>query len=50
MNTIDAHLNPQSTLDAPRWQWMEGKKIIVEPHFPPHFAQALQRKGHHPKK
>ncbi|PGL71630.1 gamma-glutamyltransferase [Bacillus sp. AFS055030] len=46
MNTVDFHLNPQSALDAPRWQWMEGKKVVVEPHFPNHLAQALARKGH----
>ncbi|MED4015956.1 gamma-glutamyltransferase family protein [Sutcliffiella cohnii] len=46
MNTIDFHLNPQAALDAPRWQWMEGKKVMVEPTFPPHLAQALARKGH----
>jgi gamma-glutamyltranspeptidase / glutathione hydrolase len=46
MNTVDFLLNPQSTLDAPRWQWMEGKAVLVEPHFPNHIAQALARKGH----
>jgi gamma-glutamyltranspeptidase / glutathione hydrolase len=45
-NTIDFHLNPQSALDAPRWQWIEGKKVLVEPNFPTHIAQALTRKGH----
>ncbi|MDC3424418.1 gamma-glutamyltransferase [Aquibacillus sp. 3ASR75-11] len=46
MNTIDFHLNPQAALDAPRWQWMEGKKIMVEPEFPTHIAESLARKGH----
>lgn len=46
MNTIDFHLHPQAALDAPRWQWIEGKKVLVEPHFPSHLAQALVRKGH----
>ena len=46
MNTIDFNLNPQAALDAPRWQWMEGKKVAVEPTFPSHIAQALARKGH----
>lgn len=46
MNTIDFHLNPQAALDAPRWQWLEGKQILVEPEFPKHIAQALARKGH----
>ncbi|MDC3416649.1 gamma-glutamyltransferase family protein [Aquibacillus salsiterrae] len=46
MNTIDFHLNPQAALDAPRWQWMEGKKIIIEPTFPTAIAEALARRGH----
>jgi len=46
MNTIDFHLNPQAALDAPRWQWIEGKKVLVENTFPVHIAQALARKGH----
>ena len=46
MNTVDFNLNPQAALDAARWQWMEGKKVLVEPSFPAHIAQALARKGH----
>ena len=45
-NTIDYHLHPQAALDAARWQWIEGKKIMVEPGFPNHIAQALVRRGH----
>ncbi|GAE27195.1 gamma-glutamyltranspeptidase [Halalkalibacter wakoensis JCM 9140] len=47
MNTVDFHLNPQACLDAPRWLWTKDKTVEVEPHFPVHIAQALQRKGHH---
>ena len=45
-NTVDFHLNPQGALDAPRWQWLEGKKVLLEPNFPNHLAQSLARKGH----
>lgn len=45
-NTVDFHLNPQATLDMPRWQWMGEKRIEVEPHFPNYLVQALERKGH----
>lgn len=45
-NTIDHDLNPQAALDAPRWQWVNGKKIKVEHHFPRHIAQKLSRMGH----
>lgn len=46
MNTVDFHLNPQSALDAPRWQWKEGMRVEVEPGFPDHLAQELARRGH----
>ncbi len=46
MNTIDFQLNPQAALDSPRWQWIEDKKVLVEPNFPMHVAQALARRGH----
>ncbi|WP_048601785.1 gamma-glutamyltransferase family protein [Rubeoparvulum massiliense] len=46
MNLIDFHLNPQAALDAPRWQWLEGKKVAVEPHLFRDIAQALARMGH----
>ena len=34
MNTLDFMMNPQATLDAPRWQWVGGKKIQVETDIP----------------
>lgn len=46
MNMIDYDLNPQAALDAPRWQWISGKKIEVEHDFPNHLIQGLVRKGH----
>lgn len=46
MNTIDFRLNPQAALDAPRWQWMEGKKVLVEHAFPNPLARELAEKGH----
>ncbi|MFC5650463.1 gamma-glutamyltransferase family protein [Paenibacillus solisilvae] len=46
LNTIDFGLNPQASLDAPRWRWLKDKIIEVEPQFPDYLAQALARKGH----
>jgi gamma-glutamyltranspeptidase/glutathione hydrolase len=46
MNMIDFHLNPQAVLGAPRWQWIEGKTVQLEHHFPEHVALSLARKGH----
>ena len=46
MNMIDFGLNPQAALDAPRWQWLQGKQFEVEHHFPRHIAQGLAALGH----
>lgn len=45
-NTVDYLLSPQATLDMPRWQWIKGKTVHVEPEFPSYLAQSLERKGH----
>ena len=46
MNTIDFNLNPQAALDAPRWQWIEGKKFKIEHNFSKRTAKLLAAKGH----
>lgn len=46
MNTLDFDLNPQASLDAPRWRWDEGKKVYLEKKFPHHIGKSLARKGH----
>jgi len=46
MNTLDFGLSPQAALDAPRWQWTQGKTFEVESHFPKHIAEELANRGH----
>ena len=46
VNTLDYHMNPQDCLDAPRIQWIGGKKIQLEESVPAHIAQELQAMGH----
>ncbi|MGG1662377.1 gamma-glutamyltransferase family protein [Brevibacillus sp. NRS-1366] len=46
MNTVDFHLNPQASLDAPRWQWIEGKTVLMEHSTPRHIVESLARRGH----
>jgi len=46
MNTIDFGMNPQEAIDAPRWQWMEGQTVWVEPSTPLHLVDALSAMGH----
>jgi len=45
-NMIDRHLNPQSALDAPRWQWAGGKRVLIEEDYNPKTAEALKSRGH----
>ncbi|WP_308634886.1 gamma-glutamyltransferase family protein [Paenibacillus silvisoli] len=45
-NMLDHHFNPQAALDAPRWQWMEGKTVAVEAEFPAQVVEDLKRRGH----
>jgi gamma-glutamyltranspeptidase / glutathione hydrolase len=46
MNTVDWLLNPQAALDAPRWQWIEGKEIWLESAVSPELVKELRRRGH----
>ena len=42
----DFLMNPQNALDAPRWQWIEGKKVQLEDGVPGEIVAELQRRGH----
>ncbi|UJF17898.1 gamma-glutamyltransferase family protein [Vibrio sp. SS-MA-C1-2] len=46
MNLIDYKLNPQSALDAPRWQWMKEKTVLVEQSLDNHSILSLLQRGH----
>ncbi|SFC27306.1 gamma-glutamyltranspeptidase / glutathione hydrolase [Alkalibacterium subtropicum] len=43
---IDFKMNPQDALDAPRWQWVKDKKVMVEPTMPLALITALKNRGH----
>jgi gamma-glutamyltranspeptidase/glutathione hydrolase len=45
-NTIDYGLNPQASLDAPRWYWERGRAIWLEPDTPQALVQGLSSRGH----
>lgn len=45
-NLLDFQYNPQSALDAPRWQWIEGNRVHVERGVPAHLVDELIRRGH----
>ena len=46
VNTIDYGMSPQQALDAPRFQWVGGKRIQVEAEAPSGMAEALRGRGH----
>lgn len=46
VNTIDYGLNPQASLDAPRWYWGQGREIKVEPAIDPTIVAGLRERGH----
>jgi len=45
-NLFDGGLNVQEALDAPRFQWIEGKKVQFEEAFDPAVVEALAARGH----
>jgi gamma-glutamyltranspeptidase/glutathione hydrolase len=46
VNTVDYGMNPQTSLDAPRWQWLQGKNIEVEMAVARHIISGLDARGH----
>ena len=46
VNTVDFHMNPQTCLDAPRFQWCGDKKVQLEREVDRTIAQTLADKGH----
>ncbi len=46
VNIIDYAMNPQASLDAPRWQWASGKTVQVESDADPQVISSLRAMGH----
>jgi gamma-glutamyltranspeptidase/glutathione hydrolase len=46
VNQVDYELNPQTSLDAPRWQWLRGRQVALEHAVPQHVVSGLQARGH----
>lgn len=46
VNTLDYGLNPQASLDAPRWYWEQGQEVWLEPGVPQDIAADLTKRGH----
>ncbi len=45
-NLIDENLNPQESLDAPRWMFNKNKEVYFENEYNINTIQKLSRKGH----
>jgi gamma-glutamyltranspeptidase/glutathione hydrolase len=46
VNTVDYRMDPQMSLDAPRWQWLKDKEIEIESDADPKIIEGLRaRKG-----
>ncbi|SIS84205.1 gamma-glutamyltransferase family protein [Alicyclobacillus vulcanalis] len=43
---LDLARNPQSALDAPRWQWLQGKQVQVEAAMGEDVIAQLRARGH----
>ncbi len=46
VNQADYGMNPQASLDAPRWQWLRGQAIELELGAGAHIAHGLSDRGH----
>jgi gamma-glutamyltranspeptidase/glutathione hydrolase len=46
VNTVDHGLNPQASLDAPRWYWEQGREVWLEPGVPQELIDGLRKRGH----
>ena len=46
VNLMDYQMNPQAALDAPRWRFLEGNRILLERGAAPELIEGLKKRGH----
>jgi gamma-glutamyltranspeptidase/glutathione hydrolase len=46
VNLVDFGMNPQAALDAPRFNWLQGRAVALEPGFGAAVREELARRGH----
>lgn len=46
VNLMDYGMNPQSALDAPRWRFLEGNRVLLESSVERSLVMALSDRGH----
>lgn len=48
VNLVDYHMDPQTALDAPRFNWLHGREVALESGFPAGLTDQLWSWGHRP--
>ena len=46
VNQLDYGMNPQTSLDAPRWRWTGGRDVLIEPGAGRGLIDGLRARGH----
>lgn len=46
VNTVDYRMDPQTSLDQPRWYWRRERRVLLEPTLDRSVAEDLHRRGH----
>lgn len=46
VNTVDYGMDPQTSLDQPRWFWHKDRSILFEPAVEREIVEELGRRGH----
>lgn len=46
VNTVDYRMDPQTSLDQPRWYWQRERRVLLEPTIDLAVAEDLHRRGH----
>jgi gamma-glutamyltranspeptidase/glutathione hydrolase len=46
IHTLDHHLDPQASLDLPRWHWTKADEVTFEEGTDPKLLDALRARGH----
>jgi gamma-glutamyltranspeptidase / glutathione hydrolase len=46
VNTVDHRMDPQTSLDQPRWFWHRGLRVLCEPAVEAAILEDLQQRGH----
>jgi gamma-glutamyltranspeptidase / glutathione hydrolase len=46
VNTLDYGMDPQTSLDQPRWHWRRERRVLIEPDTDAVVVDELRRRGH----